>query len=43
MRNIVIGMDTFGASGKADELFEYFGFTVEKLKSKILQELSIKV
>ena len=41
--NIVIGMDTFGASGKADELFEYFGFTVEKLKSKILKELSLKV
>ena len=31
----VFGMDTFGASGPADKLFEKFGFTVEKLKENI--------
>jgi transketolase len=31
----VIGMDGFGASGKADELFDKFGFTIDKLKVKI--------
>ena len=28
---VVIGMDSFGASGKANELFEKFGFTVENV------------
>lgn len=27
----VYGIDTFGASGKASDVMEYFGFTVEKL------------
>ena len=31
----VIGMDTFGESGKADELFEKFGFTTDKLVTNI--------
>lgn len=31
----VIGMDSFGASAPADELFEKFGFTVENILQKI--------
>jgi transketolase len=31
----VIGMDDFGKSGPAGELFEIFGFTIKKLKNKI--------
>ena len=31
----VIGMNTFGESGKADELFEKFGFTTDKLVANI--------
>ena len=31
----VIGMDSFGASGNANELFDKFGFTRPKLKAKI--------
>ncbi|MCK5110122.1 MAG: transketolase [Arcobacteraceae bacterium] len=31
----VIGMEGFGESGPANELFEKFGFTIGKLKSKI--------
>ena len=31
----VIAMDTFGASGKAETLFEEFGFTVENVISKV--------
>lgn len=31
----VIGMDTFGESAPADELFKYFGFTVEKVVEAI--------
>lgn len=35
-----IGIDTFGASGKAEEVFEYFGITTEKIKSKILDKFN---
>jgi transketolase len=31
----VVGMDQFGASGKAPELFKHFGFTVERIKSEV--------
>ena len=31
----VIGMDSFGQSGPAGELFDKFGFTIDKLKAKI--------
>ena len=31
----VIGMNSFGASAPANELFERFGFTISKLKAKI--------
>lgn len=36
--DVVFGMDTFGASGKAEDLFEEFGFTVDKLKAKIVAD-----
>jgi len=31
-------METFGASGPANDLFEEFGFTIEKLKAKIVAD-----
>jgi transketolase len=31
----VISMDSFGASGNANDLFDYFGFTKEKVLAKI--------
>ncbi|MBP7741963.1 MAG: transketolase [Aliarcobacter sp.] len=34
----VYGMDTFGASGPAGDLFEEFGFTIPKLKAKIVAD-----
>jgi len=37
--DVVFGMDTFGASGPADKLFDEFGFTKDKLKAKILANL----
>ena len=33
--DIVIAMDSFGASAPADQLFNYFGFTAEAIASKI--------
>ena len=36
--DVVFGMDTFGASGPANDLFEEFGFTIPKLKAKILAD-----
>jgi transketolase len=33
----VIGIDTFGASGKASELFPHFGFTADKVLQEILE------
>jgi len=37
--NVVYGMDTFGASGKAKDLFEEFGFTIKFLVEKIKNDL----
>jgi transketolase len=37
--DVVFGMDTFGASGPANDLFEEFGFTIPKLKAKIVADL----
>ncbi len=37
--NIVYGMDSFGASGPANELFKSFGFTIEALIEKIKNDL----
>ena len=36
--DVVFGMDTFGASGPANDLFEEFGFTIEKLKANIVAD-----
>ena len=36
----VIGMDSFGESGPAEELFDKFGFTQKKLADKIESLLS---
>jgi len=36
--DVVFGMDTFGASGPANKLFEEFGFTTSKLKAKIIAD-----
>jgi len=33
--DVVYGMDTFGASGPAGDLFKEFGFTIDQLKEKI--------
>jgi len=37
--DVVYGMDTFGASGPADELFKHFGFTKEALAEKIKKDI----
>ncbi len=37
--DMVIGMDTFGESGKAEELFKHFGFEVEQIVSRIEKAL----
>jgi transketolase len=37
--SVVIGMDSFGASGPADELFKEFGFTIDAVKAKIKENL----
>jgi transketolase len=36
--DFVYGMETFGASGPAGDLFEEFGFTIDKLKAKIIAD-----
>lgn len=33
----VIGMKTFGASGKKDDVLKYFGYTIEKLTDRIIE------
>lgn len=33
----IISLDTFGASGKAEQLFKQFGFTVENVVDKALK------
>ncbi len=35
LRGKVIGIDTFGASGKAPELFKHFGFTAERVAAAV--------
>lgn len=37
--DVVIGMESFGASGPADELFKEFGFTIDAVKAKIKENL----
>lgn len=36
--DVVYGMDTFGASGPAGDLFDEFGFTIPKLKANIIAD-----
>lgn len=36
---VVVGIDTFGGSGKGDALFEAFGFTVENVVNKVKEIL----
>jgi transketolase len=36
----VIGIDRFGASGKAPELFRYFGFTADAVQQAVLESLN---
>lgn len=36
--DVVFGMDTFGASGPANDLFDEFGFTIDKLKANIVAD-----
>ena len=37
---VVIGMETFGESAPASELFEYFGFTIERVVTEAEKVLS---
>ncbi len=37
---LTIGIDSFGASGPADQLFKHFGFSVEAIVEKIYAKLS---
>ncbi|HST35435.1 MAG TPA: hypothetical protein VLK25_02240, partial [Allosphingosinicella sp.] len=37
---LAIGLDRFGASAPAPDLFKHFGFTVEAIVPKILERLS---
>ena len=36
----VIGMDSFGASGKASDLFPHFGFTAEAVQKAVLESIN---
>ncbi len=38
---LTIGIDTFGASGPADQLFKHFGFSIEAIVPKIEARLAI--
>ena len=38
-KGIFIGMNSFGASGKADDLFKKFGFCEDIIVEKIYQKL----
>ena len=36
--DLIIGIDEFGESGKANDLFAHFGFTKEKILKKIMNK-----
>ena len=38
---IFVGINTFGASAPAHELFKYFGFNPDEIKEKILKKLKL--
>ncbi len=37
--DLIIGIDTFGASAPADQLFDHFGFTVDKITPNIIKHI----
>ena len=37
---IFVGINTFGASAPAHELFKHFGFNPDEIKEKILKKLN---
>jgi transketolase len=39
LHGLRFGIDRFGASGKGEQLFEYFGFTADAITPKILEKL----
>ena len=39
--DLIFGIDTFGESGKADDLFDFFGLTTEKLINRILEKAKL--
>jgi len=41
LKGLNIGLDRFGASAPAEELFERFGFTVDAILPKILEKINL--
>ena len=39
--DLIFGIDKFGESGKAEDLFDYFGLTTEKIVKKIMEKAKI--
>ena len=39
--DLIFGIDKFGESGKAEDLFDYFGLTTEKVVNKILAKIKL--
>ena len=39
--DLIFGIDKFGESGKAEDLFDYFGLTTEKVVSKIMAKVKL--
>ena len=36
---VFIGMESFGASGKAEDLYQHFGITAQNVKKSVLSEI----
>ena len=39
--DLIFGIDKFGESGKAEDLFDYFGLTTEKIVNKIMKKIKL--
>jgi len=39
--DLIFGIDEFGESGKADDLFDYFGLTTKKVVNKIMTKIKL--
>ena len=39
--DLIFGIDKFGESGKAEDLFDYFGLTTEKVVNKIMAKIKL--